>query len=84
VKIPAILEYLRFRKDGATVSRDRQVGHNLAGRGYNSVRVDVRSTGSSVGVPAENECQLREQLDGCEVIEWLADKGAPATIEDDA
>lgn len=70
-RFPAILEYLPYRKDDGTILRDRKSYHYFAQRGYVGARVDIRGTGSSEGM-AENEYVLQEQLDGYEVVEWLA------------
>lgn len=72
-KFPAILEYIPYRKDDLTVPSDRRIHSYFAKRGYVGVRVDIRGTGSSEGV-SENEYVLQEQLDACEVIEWLAEQ----------
>jgi uncharacterized protein len=67
---PAILEALPYRKDDITESyRPEYV--RLSGEGYVVCRVDVRGTGSSEGV-AEDEYPVREQMDLCDVIAWLA------------
>ena len=71
---PAIFEYLPYRKDDLAISRSNKRYYYFAERGYIGVRVDVRGTGSSEGKAAENEYVLQEQLDGYEVIEWLADQ----------
>lgn len=70
-KFPAILTYLPYRKDDCMVPGDKRMYHYFAQRGYVGVRVDVRGTGSSEGF-AENEYVIQEQLDGYDVIEWLA------------
>ena len=43
----------------------------FAGHGYAGVRVDIRGTGNSGGI-IEDEYSEQEQLDGLEVIAWLA------------
>ena len=48
--MPAILEYIPYRKNDATAVRDAGIHPYLAGYGYASVRVDVRGTGDSEGV----------------------------------
>ncbi len=71
-KFPALLEYLPYRKDDATAARDYPIHTYFAARGYVSARVDIRGFGSSEGVPTDREYSLQEQLDGEQVIAWLA------------
>ncbi len=67
---PALVEYHPYRKDDMSVPR---TGPHIffAERGYVSVRLDVRGTGSSEGVNTD-EYPLQEQLDGYDAIEWIA------------
>lgn len=69
--VPAILEYLPYRRRDGTVLRDRQMHAWFAGHGYAGVRVDMRGSGDSDGL-LEDEYLPREQLDAMEVIAWLA------------
>ncbi len=69
--VPAILEYIPYRKDDATAVRDAGIHPYFAGHGYASVRVDLRGSGDSDGI-LEDEYLPREQEDGVEVIRWLA------------
>jgi hypothetical protein len=71
-KFPALLEYLPYRKDDSTAARDYPVHAWFAARGYVSVRVDIRGFGTSEGVPTNREYSEQEQLDGEQVIAWLA------------
>jgi uncharacterized protein len=71
-KFPALLEYLPYRKDDATAARDYPVHAWFASHGYVSVRVDIRGFGASEGTPTDREYSEREQLDGEQVIAWLA------------
>ncbi len=71
-KFPALLEYLPYRKDDGTAARDYPIHSYFARRGYVSVRVDIRGFGASEGSPPEREYSEQEQLDGMEVIAWLA------------
>jgi len=70
-RFPAIFDFHPYRKDDSAPRGDNRY-HYFAQRGYITVRVDVRGTGSSEGAPADNEYVLQEQLDGYDVIEWLA------------
>ena len=69
--VPALLEYLPYRKRDGTRTRDQGMLLYYAGNGYASLRVDIRGTGDSEGVIAD-EYTVQEQRDGCEVIAWLA------------
>lgn len=69
--VPAILEYLPYRRRDGTVLRDRQMHHYFAGHGYAAVRVDMRGSGDSDGI-LDDEYLPQEQADAVEVIAWLA------------
>jgi uncharacterized protein len=69
--VPAILEYLPYRKRDGTYERDALTHPYLAGHGYAGVRVDMRGSGESDGLLFD-EYAKQEQDDGVEVIEWLA------------
>jgi putative CocE/NonD family hydrolase len=69
--VPAILEYIPYRKDDATAVRDAGIHPYLAGHGYAAARVDLRGSGNSEGI-LEGEYLPQEQVDGVEVVRWLA------------
>ncbi len=69
--VPAILEYLPYRKRDGTVERDELTHPYIAGQGYACVRVDMRGNGDSDGLMWD-EYTRQEQDDALEVIEWLA------------
>jgi len=71
--VPAILEYLPYRKRDGTRGRDRTNHPPVAECGYACVRVDIRGTGDSEGV-YHDEYTPQEQQDGCDVIAWLAEQ----------
>ena len=71
-KFPALLEYLPYRKDDGTAAEDYRKHAYFARRGYVGVRVDIRGFGASEGVPPEREYSEQEQVDGEQVIAWLA------------
>ena len=48
--VPAILEYLPYRKRDGTYERDALTHPYLAGHGYAGVRVDIRGSGESGGL----------------------------------
>ena len=68
---PAILEYLPYRKHDGTRTRDQGLHMYLAGHGYACLRVDIRGSGESEGL-LYDEYSLQEQLDGVDVIGWIA------------
>jgi hypothetical protein len=69
--VPAILEYLPYRKRDGTYERDALTHPYLAGHGYAGVRVDLRGCGESTGLLFD-EYAKQEQDDGVELIAWLA------------
>ena len=69
--VPAILEYLPYRKRDATAERDSMTHPHTAGHGYACVRVDMRGSGESDGV-LWDEYLKQEQDDALEVIAWIA------------
>ncbi|MDX1710163.1 MAG: CocE/NonD family hydrolase [Rhodovibrionaceae bacterium] len=68
--VPAIFEYLPYRKRDLTATRDVQMHAYWAGHGYAGVRVDIRGSGESDGVLTDEYLQ-QELDDGIEVLEWL-------------
>ncbi len=68
--VPAILEYLPYRKRDGTAVRDQLTHPYLAGHGYACLRVDMRGNGDSDGLMAD-EYAVQEQDDALEVIDWL-------------
>ncbi len=69
--VPAILEYLPYRKRDGTRSRDQGVHMYLAGHGYACVRLDIRGSGDSEGIITD-EYTEQEMQDGIEAIDWLS------------
>lgn len=69
--VPAILEYLPYRKREGTRTRDQGLHMYLAGHGYACIRLDIRGTGDSEGVISDEYSQ-QEQQDGCDAIAWIA------------
>ena len=69
--VPGILEFIPYRKRDHTRLRDEPIHHYIAGHGYAALRVDVRGSGDSDGLMAD-EYQHREQDDALEVIAWIA------------
>lgn len=69
--VPAILEYLPYRRRDGTVARDLDNHRHFAAHGYAAVRVDIRGTGDSDGL-IHDEYLPQEQTDAVEVIDWLS------------
>ena len=70
-RVPAVLEYIPYRKRDGTLPRDEIMHAYVAGHGYACVRVDMRGTGDSEGL-IQDEYTPQELADACEVIAWLA------------
>lgn len=81
--VPAVLEYIPYRKGDATAARDGVTHPALAAAGYAGVRLDARGTGDSEGVMLGEYLQ-QELDDGVDAIAWLAEQrwcsGAVAMI----
>src|SRR3954447_9142222 len=71
--VPAILEYLPYRKRDGTIVRDQLTHPYFAGHGYAAIRVDMRGNGDSDGLMLD-EYTKQEQDDAVEVIAWLAEQ----------
>jgi len=69
--VPAILEYIPYRKRDLMRVRDQPIHHYFAGHGYAAVRVDVRGSGDSDGVLVD-EYTPQELDDALEVLRWIA------------
>ncbi len=70
---PAVLEYIPYRKDDYTATRDSNTIAHFARHGYACIRVDMRGSGSSDGV-LYDEYSDQELDDGIAVIEWIAEQ----------
>lgn len=68
--VPAILEYMPYRKRDFTRLRDEPLHHYFAGHGYAGIRLDVRGTGDSEGI-LQDEYLAQEQDDAVDAIDWL-------------
>ena len=69
--VPAVLEYIPYRKRDFKAVRDTEIHGYFAGHGYAGVRVDLRGSGDSEGILRDEYLQ-QELDDGIEVIRWLA------------
>src|SRR5699024_4438621 len=68
--VPALLEYIPYRKTDATALRDSLRHPYFAGHGYASIRVDIRGSGESEGIMYD-EYLKQEQDDALEVLDWI-------------
>ncbi|MFF2140631.1 CocE/NonD family hydrolase [Streptomyces sp. NPDC058193] len=71
--VPAVLEYIPYRKNDLTSTRDAIHHPYIAGHGYACVRVDVRGTGESEGVLLDEYLE-QEQRDAEAVLAWIAEQ----------
>ena len=71
--VPAIVEYLPYRKRDGTVESDALTHPYLAGHGYACLRVDMRGNGDSEGLMFDEYLSI-EQDDAIAVIEWIAEQ----------
>lgn len=71
--VPAILEYLPYRKTDGTLERDHGMHPHFARNGYACVRVDRRGCGDSEGL-FDDEYSEQELKDGEDIIAWIADQ----------
>jgi putative CocE/NonD family hydrolase len=69
--VPAILEYIPYRKNDFTAWRDSIRHPYFAGHGYACIRVDLRGSGDSEGI-LYDEYLKQEQDDAVEVIDWIS------------
>jgi uncharacterized protein len=70
-RVPAILELIPYRRRDSTRARDDAMHGYFAGHGYACLRVDLRGSGDSEGVLADEYLQ-RELDDGVAVIDWIS------------
>jgi putative CocE/NonD family hydrolase len=71
--VPAILEYIPYRKRDGVRLRDESIHPYFAGHGYACVRVDLRGSGDSEGV-LRDEYLTQELEDGVATISWIANQ----------
>ncbi len=69
--VPVVFEYIPYRTRDAYRAIDDHWGRQLASRGVGFARVDIRGSGDSEGLLAD-EYLASEQRDGVEIIAWLA------------
>ncbi|ADH68323.1 MULTISPECIES: CocE/NonD family hydrolase [Nocardiopsis] len=71
--VPAVLEFIPYRRRDLTAQRDSVHHPYMAGHGYACARVDLRGSGDSEGVLTDEYLE-RELLDAEEVLAWLAEQ----------
>ncbi|MDX1606963.1 MAG: CocE/NonD family hydrolase, partial [Candidatus Competibacterales bacterium] len=69
--VPAVLEYIPYRKRDCKAVRDAEIHGFFARHGYAGVRVDLRGSGDSEGVLRDEYLPI-ELDDGVEILRWLA------------
>jgi len=69
--VPAILEYIPYRRRDGTRPRDEEMHPWVAAQGYACARVDIAGSGDSDGLLLD-EYLKQEQDDAVEIIAWLA------------
>ena len=69
--VPAILEYIPYRRRDGSRDWDQLTHPWIAAQGYACLRLDIRGSGDSEGVIFD-EYLKQEQDDAIEAIEWIA------------
>lgn len=69
--VPALLEYIPYRKNDWTAAGDAIRHSFFAERGYASIRVDIRGSGDSDGI-LTGKYLKQEQDDAVEVLDWMS------------
>ncbi|MCB0032104.1 MAG: CocE/NonD family hydrolase, partial [Anaerolineales bacterium] len=69
--VPALFEFLPYRKNDGTAIRDARRQAYFAGHGYAAVRVDMRGSGDSDGILTD-EYTEQEHEDALEILRWIA------------
>jgi uncharacterized protein len=71
--VPAVFEFLPYRKRDGTSPRDESTYPVFAAAGIAGVRVDIRGSGESEGV-IDGEYTELELANACELIGWIAEQ----------
>lgn len=71
--VPALLEYIPYRRRDMKRIRDERMHGYFAAHGYACLRVDLRGSGDSEGV-LEDEYLEQELTDGEDVLAWMEDQ----------
>ena len=70
-RVPAILEYLPYRRRDRHRGDDAILHPAFAAAGYAAIRVDMRGSGDSDGL-MQDEYTAQEWADAVEIIAWIA------------
>ncbi len=68
--VPAILEYIPYRKRDFKAKRDSEVHGYFARKGYACIRADLRGSGDSEGI-LKDEYLQQELDDGLNILKWI-------------
>ncbi len=71
IPVPALFEFIPYRKSDGTALRDALRQPYYAGHGYAVVRVDLRGSGESDGILTD-EYTAQEHDDAVACIDWIA------------
>ncbi|MBB4351350.1 CocE/NonD family hydrolase [Aliirhizobium cellulosilyticum] len=71
--VPAVFEFLPYRKRDGTSPRDESTYPVFAASGIAGLRVDIRGSGESDGV-IDGEYTELELANACELIAWIAEQ----------
>ncbi|WP_430257904.1 CocE/NonD family hydrolase [Neorhizobium sp. IRS_2294] len=71
--VPAVFEFLPYRKRDGTSPRDESTYPVFAAAGIAGVRIDIRGSGESDGV-IDGEYTELELANACELIAWIAEQ----------
>lgn len=71
--VPAIVEYIPYRKRWGTRHRDEPMHRYFAGHGYACIRIDLRGSGESEGLLTDEYTQ-QEHEDGLDALAWIAEQ----------
>lgn len=71
--VPAVFEFLPYRKRDGTCLRDESTYPSFAEAGIAGIRVDIRGSGESDGVIGGEYTPL-ELANACELIAWIAEQ----------
>lgn len=69
--VPAVFEYIPYRKRDIKAVRDSKIHGYFAGNGYACIRADLRGSGDSGGILTDEYLQ-QELDDGIEILRWIA------------
>ncbi len=71
--VPAIMEYIPYRKRDHTRPYDNIIHRYFAGHGYACLRIDIRGSGESDGILVDEYLDI-ELEDGMEAIRWISNQ----------